>query len=611
MTYTWTIALFAGLPERLGTPVITLELAREQMTAGELKHSLIQTYPDHADLISISFAACNEAYVPDGTVIRCDDVLALLPPVSGGQDEKEAALPSTPADDFYTITREPLDAAQVASRVQHPDHGAALVFIGTTREWTHGQRTIRLEYDTYEPMALRTMRQIGQELTQRWPGTMSAIAHRIGVVGIGEASVVIAVSSPHRDASYEASRYAIERLKQIVPIWKKEIGADGSQWKGHQQGHWNPLTAIPSPAATKEGGLKMSPSSSANRPMDVPDPSLRYARQIRFSPIGTSGQDRLSASSVAVVGMGALGCVIASHLVRSGVGEVRLIDRDIVEWSNLQRQLLYNEDDVRSGLPKAAAAADRLQSANSSVHILPLVADVNGGNIDRLLSGVELIVDGTDNLPSRYLLNDYSVKNDIPWIYGGAAGSSGMSMTIVPGETPCYRCLFPAPPAGGVTDTCETAGVLSPLVDIVGSLQALEAIKWLTGNRDALHRSLLQLDTWRNTYMPIAVANARRADCPCCGQRQFPFLAEEQGDSTVMLCGRSSIQVRPAREQLLDLQGLAARLSVTDRASLNPYSLRYLTEGGLTVILFRDGRALIQGTEDPIKAKAVYSQILG
>lgn len=345
--------------------------------------------------------------------------------------------------------------------------------------------------------------------------------------------------------------------------------------------------------------------------MNVPDSSLRYARQIRFSPVGTSGQERLSASSVAVVGMGALGCVIASHLVRSGVGEVRLIDRDIVEWSNLQRQLLYNEDDVRSGLPKAAAAADRLQRANSSVRILPFVADLHGSSVDRLLSGVELIVDGTDNLPARYLLNDYAVKNDIPWIYGGAAGSSGMTMTIVPGETPCYRCLFPSPPAGGITDTCETAGVLSPLVDIVGSLQALEAIKWLTGNHDALHRSLLQLDSWRNTWMPVVVANARSSDCVCCGGRQFPFLTEEQGDSTAILCGRSSIQVTPAGEQRLDLKALAARLAVTDRASLTPYSLRYLTEGGLTVILFADGRALIQGTEDPIKAKAVYSEMLG
>lgn len=258
MTYTWTIALFAGLPERLGTPIITLELAQEQMTAGELKNRLMEAYPDHADLLSISFAACNEAYVPDSGVVNCVDVLALLPPVSGGQDEEEAALQPLPADDPYIITREPLNAEQVSRRVHHPDHGAALVFIGTTREWTHGQRTIRLEYETYEPMALRTMRQIGLELAQRWPGTISAIAHRIGVVDIGEASVVIAVSSPHRDASYEASRYAIERLKQIVPIWKKEVGEDGSEWKGHQKGHWNPLTATPSPSVTKEGGAEDS-----------------------------------------------------------------------------------------------------------------------------------------------------------------------------------------------------------------------------------------------------------------------------------------------------------------------------------------------------------------
>ncbi|CDN45788.1 MULTISPECIES: molybdenum cofactor biosynthesis protein MoaE [unclassified Paenibacillus] len=248
MKYAWKIALFAGLPERIGMPEITLELPEGSMSAGSLKAAVAAAYPAHASLIGVSFVACNEAYAPDGQMLDCGDRLALLPPVSGGEDSA-AGRDDSSSDMRYVITSAPLDAGRVSSLVLHPDHGAALVFIGTTREWTQGKRTVLLEYEAYEPMALRTLRQIGAELAERWPGTISAISHRIGPVAVGEASVVIAVSSPHRDGGYEASRYAIERLKQIVPIWKKEIWEDGSEWKGHQQGPWNPLADIPSPPA--------------------------------------------------------------------------------------------------------------------------------------------------------------------------------------------------------------------------------------------------------------------------------------------------------------------------------------------------------------------------
>ncbi|MGU3472273.1 molybdenum cofactor biosynthesis protein MoaE [Paenibacillus sp. D51F] len=245
MKYAWKIALFAGLPERIGMPEITLELPEDSMAAGSLKAAVAAAYPAHAGLIDVSFVACNEAYAADGQIVGCGDKLALLPPVSGGEDK-----PFGKEDDSrakrYVITSAPLDAGRVSSLVLHPDHGAALVFIGTTREWTHGKRTVLLEYEAYEPMALRMLEQIGAELAERWPGTISAIHHRIGPVAVGEASVVIAVSSPHRDGGYDASRYAIERLKQVVPIWKKEIWEDGSEWKGHQQGPWNPLADIPS-----------------------------------------------------------------------------------------------------------------------------------------------------------------------------------------------------------------------------------------------------------------------------------------------------------------------------------------------------------------------------
>ncbi|MCM3748013.1 molybdenum cofactor biosynthesis protein MoaE [Paenibacillus pasadenensis] len=248
MTYNWSIALFAGLPERLGTSRIELTLDNETLSVGELKAALIAAYPEHSALLGICFAARNEAYAADADTVSCRDMIALLPPVSGGDGAGEPAAAAPPA---YRIAHEPLDAAAVAALVEDDNHGAALVFIGTTREWTGGQRTVRLEYEAYEPMALRTMEQIGQELQERWPGTRCAIYHRIGVVAVGEASVVIAVSSGHRAASYEASRYAIERLKQIVPIWKKEIWEDGSEWKGHQLGPWNPLAEPSWPAAER------------------------------------------------------------------------------------------------------------------------------------------------------------------------------------------------------------------------------------------------------------------------------------------------------------------------------------------------------------------------
>ncbi|OXM15243.1 molybdenum cofactor biosynthesis protein [Paenibacillus herberti] len=246
MNYNWSIALFAGLPERLGTSQVELRLERSEMSVGELKTALIEAYPEHAGLLAVCFAARNESYAADTESVSCHDTLALLPPVSGGDGMGNSETSSLPA---YRISAEPIDAAAVTSIIEHSNHGAALVFIGTTREWTGGQRTVRLEYEAYEPMALRTLQQIGQELNQRWPGTHSAIHHRIGVVKVGEASVVIAVSSAHRDASYEASRYAIERLKQIVPIWKKEIWEDGSEWKGHQLGPWNPLAELAVPEA--------------------------------------------------------------------------------------------------------------------------------------------------------------------------------------------------------------------------------------------------------------------------------------------------------------------------------------------------------------------------
>ncbi|EXX91578.1 molybdopterin converting factor [Paenibacillus darwinianus] len=239
----WTIHLFAGLAERLGSHEIILELESEAMTVKALKAELAALYPEHEPLIGVSFLARNQQYASDNDTVGRGDELAMLPPVSGGEDTGTALeLDSDGVNERYTLTDQPLEQDKVASQVIVPAHGASLVFVGTTREWTHGKRTARLEYEAYAPMALRTMRQIGDEIGERWPGSLCAIAHRTGIVDLAEASVIIAVSAPHRDACYEASRYAIERLKQIVPIWKKEIWEDGSEWKGHQLGPWDPTT---------------------------------------------------------------------------------------------------------------------------------------------------------------------------------------------------------------------------------------------------------------------------------------------------------------------------------------------------------------------------------
>ncbi len=345
----------------------------------------------------------------------------------------------------------------------------------------------------------------------------------------------------------------------------------------------------------------------------LPSPSSdRYARQIRFGRIGEEGQRRLGTSRAAVVGLGALGCVSAHHLARSGVGYIRLIDRDIVEWTNLQRQMLYDEQDAASCLPKAAAAADRLRAINGSIEIEAHAADLTAASAEELLGGVDLIIDGSDNFSARYLINDYSVKHGVPWIYGGVVGASGVTATILPGESPCYRCLYPTMPAPGTADTCETAGVLSPAVDIVGSVQAAEALKLLSGNAGALHGTLFQIDLWNHHWLPIASSGSKRSDCPACGQRRFEFLEPaDEAQSAVSLCGRQSVHVSPGVKTALDLDGIAARLSALGHLEQNKFLLRLRYKEGMTFVLFGDGRAIVQGTDDLTKARSIYAELLG
>ncbi|MDF2679457.1 MAG: thiamine biosynthesis protein ThiF [Brevibacillus sp.] len=337
----------------------------------------------------------------------------------------------------------------------------------------------------------------------------------------------------------------------------------------------------------------------------------RYSRQILFGPIGRSGQEKLGRSRVAIVGMGALGTVLSNHMVRAGVGFVRLIDRDFVEPSNLQRQMLYDESDAAEHLPKAIAAHAKLSRINSEVTIEPIVADLTAYNAEELLADVDLVLDATDNFQVRYLVNDVCVKHGIPWVYGGAVSATGTFTAIRPGETPCLRCLFPEAPNPGEMATCDTAGVIGPIIHIVASYQATEAFKMLVGATDTLNPNLEHFEIWNNRHQQIKVSNGRRADCPCCGQREFAFLhPETQDGQAVSLCGRDTVQISPAANMSLDLDGLAERLAPLGQVERNKFLLRFRVEPH-TLVVFPDGRVLVQGTDDITQARTLHAKYIG
>src|SRR4051812_14112579 len=299
------------------------------------------------------------------------------------------------------------------------------------------------------------------------------------------------------------------------------------------------------------------------------DASLeRYSRQMRFYGMGEEGQRRLLDSHVTLCGCGALGTVLANALVRAGVGHLRLIDRDFVETSNLQRQVLFDERDVADNLPKAEAGARKLRAINSAVTVEPVVADIDRTNILELVQDADLVLDGTDNFEIRYLINDAAVKLNKPWVYGGCIGSHGQTMTILPGQTPCLRCVFEAAPAPGEAGTCETAGVLGPVVNIIASLQATEALKTLTGRLDRVNRDLLYFDVWENVQRRIKVAPLLgKVDCPCCQRRRFEWLEGEQGSHTTSLCGRNAVQVAHRAATRLDFERMAEQMEALGEVS--------------------------------------------
>jgi adenylyltransferase/sulfurtransferase len=332
----------------------------------------------------------------------------------------------------------------------------------------------------------------------------------------------------------------------------------------------------------------------------------RYSRQILFRGIGDAGQDKLLASQVAIVGCGALGSSQASLVARAGVGELVIIDRDFVEESNLQRQTLFTERDAAERLPKAVAAEAHLRAANSGVKVRGVVADLTASNIAELLSGMALVLDGTDNFEARYLINDFCVQNGVPWIYGAAVGSYGVTMTIRPGRTPCLACLFPEPP-GGMHATCDTGGILASVAAAVASLQVAEALKLLVGDAPSLHGKLISFDVWENRFQALDPGSPAEG-CRACRRRDFVHLSGSRA-VPITLCGRNSVQIHE-RQRPLEFAELEKKLKPLGAVRYNSYVFQFAVEP-YELTIFPDGRAIIKGTTDTGIARSLYSRYIG
>ncbi len=337
----------------------------------------------------------------------------------------------------------------------------------------------------------------------------------------------------------------------------------------------------------------------------------RYSRQMLFAPIGEGGQKRLGEARVGLVGLGALGSCLAETLVRCGIGHLVAVDRDIIEPSNLHRQGLYSEEDARERRPKAEAAGRALGRMNGDVRITCHVTELTAENALELFGDCDLLLDGTDSFETRYLLNDLAIHLDIPWIYGACVAATGMTATIIPQVTPCLTCLFPDPPAPGQGETCDTAGIIAPAAQIAAALQVTEALKLLTGNRDALRQGLLSFELWPFRLVELGTRNSvPRPDCRSCGQRDLQFLDGMRETHLTVLCGRDSVQIRPPKTVALDLEALGERLEPLGEVSCRGLTLEFTAEG-LSMTLFRDGRALIRGTTRPEEAKQFYARFVG
>ena len=355
----------------------------------------------------------------------------------------------------------------------------------------------------------------------------------------------------------------------------------------------------------------MNDRTSPTAAPSLPD---RYARQTLFAGIGRQGQEGLGAARVAIIGCGALGTVLANNLARAGVGHLTIADRDFIEANNLQRQVLFDEDDLARNLPKAIAAVEKLRRINSEIEITALAEDINAENIEAIVASVDLVMDGTDNFETRYLLNDACVKAGKPWIYSGVIASYGVTMNILPGDTACLRCIFPEMPLPGTTPTCDTAGVLNGIVGAIASIASTEALKILLGRTDNINRAMLWMDLWENTNDQIEIP--RMPDCPTCGQGHYEFLDDASGGS-VSLCGRNAVQVRPPRREspghdapAMNFALLAERLREVGEVNFNDFLLRFRVDG-YEFTVFPDARAIIKGTDDQAIARSLYARYIG
>ena len=334
--------------------------------------------------------------------------------------------------------------------------------------------------------------------------------------------------------------------------------------------------------------------------------SGRYSRQVLFAGIGEEGQKRIEGSRVAIVGCGALGSLHAAALARAGVGYLRIVDRDYVELSNLQRQWLFTEADAAEGLPKAIAAGRYLARVNSAVEVDSVVADLIPSNAEDLLEGISLILDGTDNFETRYLINDYAIREAVPWIYGGAVASYGLTMPVLPGRTACLKCIYPEPPTGA-QPTCETAGVLNSVTAAVAAIQTGDAMKILAGKADEVLPRITTIDVWSGKVRQVEQPGPLEG-CPTCGTREFPHLTGK-GRAPISLCGRNAVQIHE-RARPLDLMALRRQLEPLGEVKANEFALRFFLEG-YEMTIFPDGRAIIKGTQDVGTARSLYAKYVG
>jgi adenylyltransferase/sulfurtransferase len=335
----------------------------------------------------------------------------------------------------------------------------------------------------------------------------------------------------------------------------------------------------------------------------------RYSRQVLFNEIGAEGQQKLLQSRVLIIGCGALGSAQVESLARAGVGKLRIADRDFVEASNLQRQTMFTESDAADRIPKAVAAANHVREINSDIAVEPEIVDVNHSNIERLIKDCDVVLDGTDNFATRYLINDACVKHEINWIYGAAVGSYGVTMTVLPHQTPCLRCVFEEAPPAASAPTCDTAGVLMPIISVVAAVQVTEALKLLTGQAGSLHRSLMQFDVWRNEWRKIN-PGPRSTSCVTCVHHEFRTLEADAGEFAAVLCGRNAVQISPARSTPVNFESLAERLKATFEVKFNEYLLRFHT-GDFEVTVFQDARSIIRGTNEISIARSLYAKFIG